>query len=210
MCCSVLQLRRIFWVHKNAGNFGRLKVTRFLWNPPIPLLHPNVCVCVCERERKYVCVCVRVWTILCGESKNQDNSIYCFECTYSIYCFECTYLLHRFEIPTEILLKMKLFRPKPATPLSVEPFVRILRAVFISQCPYKFSSFLDLRNALNRFRLFSRDFRLFRFFFPGSARFSTLASPRNLPSWVKYYGKFESFGTEFRRTKFIAVERVTF
>jgi len=24
--------------------------------------------------------------------------------------------LHRYEIPTEILLKMKLFRPKPATP----------------------------------------------------------------------------------------------
>jgi len=55
----------------------------------------------------------------------------------------------------------------------------------------------------NRFRLFSRDFRLFRFFFPGSA------SPRNLPSWVKYHGKFENFAKEFRRTKFIAVERVS-
>jgi len=86
----------------------------------------------------------------------------------------------------------------------VEPFERILRALFISQCPYKFSSFLDVRNASNRFWLFSRDFLLFRFFFPGSACFSSLASPRNLPSWVKYHGKFESFG------KFIAVERVSF
>ena len=97
---------------------------------------------------------------------------------------------------------------------SVGAFKRILRALFISLCPKKFSSFLDLKNASNRFRLFSRDFRLFRlvgwfrFFFPGSACFSTLASHRNLPSWVKYYGRFESFGKEFRRTKFIAVERV--
>jgi len=92
---------------------------------------------------------------------------------------------------------------------SVEPFGRKLRALFISQCPYKFSSFLDLSNAFDRFRLFSRDFRLFRFFFPGSACFSTLVSPQNLPSWLKYYGKFESFGKEFRRTKFIAVEGVS-
>jgi len=90
----------------------------------------------------------------------------------------------------------------------VEPFQRILRALFISQCPHKFPSFLDLRNASNRFRLFSRDFRLFRFFFPGSACFSSLAFPRNLPSWVKYHGRFESSGKEFRWTKFIAVERV--
>jgi len=45
-------------------------------------------------------------------------------------------------------------------------------------------------------------------FFPGSANFSKLVSSRNLPSWVKYYGKLESFGKEFRRTKFIPVERV--
>jgi len=92
---------------------------------------------------------------------------------------------------------------------SVEPFERILRALFISQCPYKFSSFLNRRNACNRFRLFSRDFRLFPFSFPGSACFSSLASPRNLPSWRKYYEKLESFGKEFRWTKIIAVERVT-
>ena len=90
----------------------------------------------------------------------------------------------------------------------VEPFERIVRALLISECPYKFSSFLDHRNASDRFRLFSRDFRLFRFFFPGSACFSTLASPQNLPSWVKYNGKFESFGKEFRRTESIAVEGV--
>jgi len=71
----------------------------------------------------------------------------------------------------------------------VEPFERILRALFISQCSYKFLSFLDVRNASHRFRLFLRDFRLFWFFFPGSAYFSSLASPRNLPSWVKCRGK---------------------
>jgi len=91
----------------------------------------------------------------------------------------------------------------------VEPSERILRALFLSQCQYKFYSFLDLRNASHRFRLFSRDFRLFRFFFPGSACFSSLASPQSLPSRAKYHGKFESFGKEFRWTKFIAVERVS-
>ena len=35
----------------------------------------------------------------------------------------------------------------------------------ITQCTYKFSSFLDLRNASDRFQLFSRDFGLFGFFF---------------------------------------------
>jgi len=92
---------------------------------------------------------------------------------------------------------------------SVEPFERILRASFISQCPYKFFSFLNRRNASNRFRMYLRDFRMFPFFFPGSACFSSLASPRNLPSWVKHYEKLESFGKEFRWTKFIAVERVS-
>ena len=92
---------------------------------------------------------------------------------------------------------------------SVEPFERNLRGLFISQCPYKFSSFLDLRNASSRFRLFSRDFRLYGLFFPGSACFSSLASPRNLPNWVKYYRNFQRFRKEFRWTNFIAVERVT-
>jgi len=86
---------------------------------------------------------------------------------------------------------------------SVEPFERILRALFMAQCPYKFSSFLDLRNASDRFRLFPRDFRLFRFFFPGSACFSTMGSPQNLPGWIKYDGKIESFWKEFRWTKLI-------
>jgi len=93
---------------------------------------------------------------------------------------------------------------------SVEPFERNLGALFISQCPYTFSSFFDLRNVSNRFRLFSRDFRLYGFFFPGSACFSSLASPRNLIRWVKYYRKSERFGKEFRWTKFKAVERVRY
>jgi len=97
------------------------------------------------------------------------------------------------------------FSTKNQQPLkSIEPFERILRAT------YKFTCFLDLRNASKRFRLFSRDLRLFRFFSPWSVCFSSLASPRNLPSWVKYYGKFESFGKEFRLTEFIAVERVMY
>jgi len=34
-------LRRNFWANKKSVNFGPQKVTKFLWNPPIPLLHPN-------------------------------------------------------------------------------------------------------------------------------------------------------------------------
>ena len=86
---------------------------------------------------------------------------------------------------------------------------RILRAL-IAQCPYKFSSFLDLGNGSSRFRLYARDFRLFRFFFSRSACFSKVPPPENLQSWVKYHGKSESFGKEFRWTKFNAVERVTY
>jgi len=92
---------------------------------------------------------------------------------------------------------------------NVEPFERILRALLIAQCPYKFFSFLDLRNGSSRFRMFARDFRRFRFFFSGSACFSKVAPPGNLQRWVKYYGKFERFGKEFRWTKFNAVEIVS-
>jgi len=35
-------LRCIFWAHQKSGNFVRLKITRFSWNPHIPLLHPRV------------------------------------------------------------------------------------------------------------------------------------------------------------------------
>ena len=115
----------------------------------------------------------------------------------------------RIKIPTKLLDYFLLSKKATSIKLqplnSVELFERILWALFIQ---YKFSSFLDLRNTLNRFRQFSCDFWGFRFFFSGSACFSKLAPTRNLPSWVKYYGKFESFGTEFRRTKFIAVETV--
>ena len=51
-------------------------------------------------------------------------------------------------------LNMKLFDQNQQPLKSVKPFERILRALFISQCPYKFSSFLDLRNTSDRFRLF--------------------------------------------------------
>jgi len=91
----------------------------------------------------------------------------------------------------------------------VEPFESMLRALLIAQCPYKLSSFLDLKNGSNRFRLFACDFRLFRFFFSRSACFSKVAPPEILQSWVKYYGKSEGFGKEFRWTKFNAVDRVS-
>jgi len=83
---------------------------------------------------------------------------------------------------------------------SVEPFERNRRALFISQCPYEFFLFLDVRNASNK-----QVPTVFTWFPTVSILFS-LASPRNLPSWAKYYGKFERFGKEFRRTKFIAEE----
>ena len=39
-------------------------------------------------------------------------------------------------------------------------------------------------------------------------RFSKVAPPKNLQSWVKYYGKSKSFGKEFWWNRFNAVERV--
>jgi len=71
------------------------------------------------------------------------------------------------------------------------------------QCPYLLFSILkmfptgsDCFHVISDcFDLFFRDLHAFR-----------LESPRNLPSWVKYYGKLESFAKEFRRTKFIAGE----
>jgi len=84
--------------------------------------------------------------------------------------------LHRIRIPTEFFWKWSFFDPKQQLLNNVEPFERILRASLIAQCPYKFSSFLDLRNGSSRFRLFARDFRLFRFFFSRSACFSKVAS----------------------------------
>jgi len=61
---------------------------------------------------------------------------------------------------------------------SVESFERILGKLDKAQFPYKFFSFLDLRNGSSRFQLFARDFRRFRFFFSESACFSTLAPPK--------------------------------
>ena len=119
-----------------------------------------------------------------------------------------------YTLSTALKFALKFFRKRSffdqnQQPLNnVEPFERILRALFIAQCPYKFSSFLDLRNGSSRFQ----DFRRFRFSFSGSAFFSKVPPPGNLQSWVKYYGKYkgkyESFGKEFRWTKFNAVERV--
>jgi len=104
--------------------------------------------------------------------------------------------------------KWSFFDQKQQLLNNVEPVERVLRALLIAQCPYKFSSFLDFRNGSSRFQLFARDFRLFRFFFWRSACFSKVAPPKNLQSWVKYHGKSESFGKEFWWTRFNAVERV--
>ena len=44
-CTKVLHfLRCVFWAHKKSGNFERLKVTRFWWNPSMTLLHPKITV----------------------------------------------------------------------------------------------------------------------------------------------------------------------
>ena len=86
-------------------------------------------------------------------------------------------LLPKIPLPKKFSEKIARFSTQkidPATGVtkSVEPCERILRALFISQWPYKFSSFLIRRNVFNRFRLFSRDFRLFPFFFPGPVLFA--------------------------------------
>ena len=75
------------------------------------------------------------------------------------------------KFSSKFFRKRSFFDQNQQPLINVEPFERILRALFIAQCPYKFSSFLDLRNGSSRFRLFARDFRLFRFFFTGSACF---------------------------------------
>ena len=112
------------------------------------------------------------------------------------------------KFPPTFFRKRSFFDQTQQPLNNVKPFERILRAFFFAQCPYKFSSFLDLRNGSCRFRLFACDFRRFRFSFLGSACCSKVAPPRNLPSRVKYYWKYESFGKEFRWTKLNAVERV--
>jgi len=105
--------------------------------------------------------------------------------------------------------KRSLFGQNQQPLHNVEPFERILRVLFIAQCPYKFSSFLDLKNGSSRFRMFARDVRRFRFLFMGSACLSKVATPGNLQSWVKYDRNFESFGKQFWWAQFNAVERVT-
>ena len=136
---------------------------------------------------------------------------------YASYFSFVYYVRHNAYIPTTAGLtlstalkfwprffwKWSFFDQKQQPLNNVEPFERILRALLIAQCPYKFSSFLDLRNGSSRFRLFARDLRLFRFLFSRSACFLKVAPPENLQSWVKYHGKSESFGKEFRWTKFL-------
>jgi len=52
--------------------------------------------------------------------------------------------------------KQSFFYPNQQPFNNVEPYERItLRALFFAQCPYKFSSFLDLKNDCSRFRLFA-------------------------------------------------------
>ena len=73
--------------------------------------------------------------------------------------------------------KQSFFDQKQQLLNNVEPFERILRALLIAQCPYKFSSFLDHRTGSSRFRLFARDFRLFGFFFRDLHAFRNWPSP---------------------------------
>ena len=129
--------------------------------------------------------------------------------SFGMRMFMITNPLHRIEFSSKFFRKRSFFNQNQQPLNDVEPFERIFRALFIAQCPYKFSSFLDLKNGSSRFRLFAHDFRLIRFFFSGFACYSKVAPPGKLQRWVKYDGKFASFGKEFRWTKFNAVERVT-
>ena len=119
-----------------------------------------------------------------------NNVIYAKCHSYPLHAKCHSYSLHRIEILIKILWKTKLFDQNQQPLNNVEPFERILRALFIAQCPYKFSSFLDLRNGSSRFRLFARDFRRFDSF----SRVCTLSEsgpPENLQSWVKYYWRLK-------------------
>jgi len=89
--------------------------------------------------------------------------------------------------------KWSFFDQKQQLLKNVEPFERILRALLIAQRPFKFSSFLDLRNGSSRFRLFARDFRLFRFFFSRSACFSKVGPPPNFAKLSKMLWKIWKF-----------------
>ena len=96
------------------------------------------------------------------------------------------YTLPLLNLSAALKFSSKFFRKRSffdqnQQPLNnVKPFERILRALFIAKCPYKFSSFLDLRNGYNRFRLFARDFRLFRFFFFGICMLFESGPPRKI------------------------------
>jgi len=130
-----------------------------------------------------------------------------------IYLNICIYIYLHITLSTALKFLSKFVRKQSffdqnQQPLNnVEPFERIFRALFTAQCPYKFSFPLDLRNGSSRFRLFARDFRRFRILFLGSACFPKMAPPGIMTNW-EYFGKFESYGKDFRWTKFNAVERV--
>jgi len=136
------------------------------------------CKCVCMRDVCGLCCgLVLVYSLF--------NILYSiFYILYSIFYILCSMFYIVYTLSTALKFALKFFRKRSffdqnQQPLNnVEPFERILRALFIAQCPYKFSSFLDLRNGSSRFQ----DFRRFRFSFSGSAFFSKVPPPGNLQS----------------------------
>ena len=128
-------------------------------------------ICICMYIYIHIYVCIYLYMNVC---------IYIYIYTYVfiyIHIYIYITLSTAMKFASKFFRKWSFFEQNQQPLYSVEPFERIFRALLISQCPYKFSSFLDLRNASKRFRLFSRDFWLFRFFFPWSARFSKLSPP---------------------------------
>ena len=101
------------------------------------------------------------------------------------------------KFSSKFFRKWSFFDRNQQTLNNVKHLERILWAFFIAQCPYKFSSFLDLRNGSCRFRLFARDFQQFRFFFFGICMLFKSGPPRNLQRWVKCHGKLKVLEKNF-------------
>ena len=115
-----------------------------------------------------------------------------YVCMY-IYIYVCI------TLSTEKKFSSKFFRKRSfcdqnQLPLNnVEPFDTNLRALFIAQCPYRFSSFLDLRNASTRLRLHARDFWRFQFFFSLSACFLQVPPPPKFAKLSKIWWEIWTF-----------------
>jgi len=127
-----------------------------------------------------------------------------------------TAMKFRMKFRPKFFWKRSFFDQNQQPLKSIEPFERILRALFMSQCPYKFFSFLDLRNAFNRFRVFSRDTDCFDSFFWDLHAFRLKVLEKNVggeegkvglsisrtnadPQWNPVYNAFHQFFLLWKR-----------